>query len=245
MILHDLFEADARTDIRSAKTASDLVNGFRRWLGAENEERPIKDVMSLYHVGGEDMWYVEASKFGGPSDLWFGLSYGSVHDEHTEGFLRPLRNTQTGQAIYAACLRIKADPANEIDFAYSFSQNQMAYLVHEVTHYFDYKRRKGPRTKSPKTQSGTTAYYNDPLEFNAFFQQGVHTVLASLKTMRPSREFFTHFETYDNFYATFKMDFDESFRANLTPEMRKKFDVRVYKLWEVLKERVRQVQPDI
>ena len=61
------------------------------------------------------------------------------------------------------------------------SSNIYAVLIHEITHYFDSKRNNTMFTNPVNVENnGSEKYFNDPSEYNAFFNNIAHPLLSFL-----------------------------------------------------------------
>lgn len=224
---------DAFADITAMKNAKKIVNDFRSWLGVHNEDTPIEDIMHRYRgAGGDIIFYVNASEFGGPDDLMMGFSHNS--SVSGEAYLTAGKNTRTGQVTWFAVMILPEDPAKETDISFKLSSVQISEMLHEIIHYFDRKRQTTPtknavfgKVKGVPSHE-TERYYNSPIEFNAYFQQGMHNVMNHIEKTNPQ------LGSFEDFKREHLVDFNLSFRQNLNAEYQKKFDRRLYKIYKHL-----------
>lgn len=107
-------------------------------------------------------------------------------------------------------------------------------IVHEFIHYLDWKRYKntGYTVAKNKAYHTKTGYYNNPAEFNAYFQQTAEYI------MRTYIDDPSYLWLLDDKLATFNTFkkwiievFDSAFIKNLNPEYQKKFDKRLYQVY--------------
>jgi hypothetical protein len=233
---YELNEGAAR-DVSAAKHASEIVSNFRIWLARANENTPLKDVMYRFRLkDGGTMYYTSTEEFGGEHDLYIGIAY-EPNGGHRDGFLTGGRDA-TGKIRWFAMLSQRKDPADEVDVAFSLGSAETEYLVHEITHYYDRMRQTTPSKTSTGKIPGASGddpetYFNNALEFNAHFQQGLSRILRSVETSKEK-----HLDTFEDFQTNYLWEFPSGFRYYLNSEYKKKFNRRIYKLWEYLKSRV-------
>lgn len=224
---------DAFADVTAMKNARKLVNDFRSWLRVHNEDTPLEDIMHRYRGGTGELLYVNASEFDGPDDLMMGFSHNSTVSG--EAYLTAGKNTRTGQVVWFAIMILPEDPAKEIDVAFKISSIQISEMLHEIIHYFDRKRQTTPtknavfgKVKGVPSHE-TERYYNSPIEFNAYFQQGMHNIMNHLETTKDPQ-----LDSFEDFKRAHLVDFNLSFRENLNAEYKKKFERRLYKIYKHL-----------
>jgi hypothetical protein len=237
MKIQHLFE-DANADVAANKTANEIASKFARWFMPKNEETPLQDVPGVQFVNMYEMRiaYFDAKLFGiDDPTLHIGFSWtkdGSPTEKR--GLLVRARMSQGDPtAHFFVTAVLSKDSTNEVDVAYSMRWDS---LIHELIHYLDFKRGfKGEQ--GVKRKKHGEDYYNDPLEFNAHFQQGLHEIMRQF-TSQSSRVQMTVKNSLADFHvfdAWAKSSMPKSFYLYLTPENLKKFERRVYKLWMYLK----------
>ena len=234
MRYHEIFE-DARNDLSSAREAQVLVNAFLRWVIDTTENQTLEDWGSMRYLETEkgNFYYVPARVVGLTNypDLNFGFRLTG-----SRGGLFFSAQWPNGEMRKYATVNIAFNPLKEIDLAHKMSAAQWSTLAHEVTHYLDTRRIpqgfQGVGTKNP------ARYYNSPMEKNAFFQQGLVKVLARLARIARHRKDTPVFITD---YAAFKKSFleefahgDHNYIEQLSPENRRKFEQRLYKIFDVV-----------
>ena len=112
-------------------------------------------------------------------------------------------------------------------------------VVHEMIHYLDpgFEKAKG-HTLSAQTSVDKKSYYNDPGEWNAFWQAGAHKFHQSYRD-RDSRDMWTWGESGVRTFKKLSLDFwDSEFLANMNSKTERKFDKRLYQLWKAFIDRV-------
>jgi hypothetical protein len=236
---------DAAADVSRVRVAERIVNKYIHWLANANEEAPLEDIMQRTYRPNknEHILFADGETIGLPKgyhDLNIGFAWGDG-PPNVRGWLNTLVHPMGGPPKYIICLVRQTDPSKDTDLAYEMGYEQKEYLVHEVTHYLDYKRAKdlkpGSTQKLVKKRGTTDGYYNSPLEFNAFFQQGLHAILKDLRE-RPAGSRFRKEDAFDSF-ANFLKDhlflFDRGFRDHLDATYQKKFKRRLYKLYTLIK----------
>jgi hypothetical protein len=233
----------AAQDLASMTKATKLANDFRTWLSRKNEERPLEDVLHRWagFKGRETLLYANAEAFGGPDDLMIGFAFGGA-DRGEGGFVTGGKNTTTGKNTWFAILRLDHDPSKETDVAWSLGSKEIEFLVHEITHYYDRSRQTTPTKGSALgvvpgvayDRDNPATYFNSPIEFNAYFQQGLHKLMhwhGKLVDKSPA------LVSFDAFKKHYMGEFDKNFVGMLNDENKQRFERRLYKLWNFLKEK--------
>ena len=115
-------------------------------------------------------------------------------------------------------------------------------IVHEMIHYLDPGRGKSKGTASRFDTGKLSAkqYYNDPGEWNAFWQEGA----ASLERMIRSgfgkiprmREQMFGKGSFNDLLDRAHRHWDVTFLQNLNKKTRRKFEKRLYQLWKEMKD---------
>ncbi len=116
-------------------------------------------------------------------------------------------------------------------------------MVHELIHFFDWRRHKARGKYGEKKQSpGGADYYNEPAEFNAYYQEGARGVESMAKAQRNTsawprvvKIFFgggRDFQSFAN--AVSGRFFDKGWVENMTPDTRRRFLKRLAGLHEYL-----------
>ncbi len=104
-------------------------------------------------------------------------------------------------------------------------------FVHEFIHYLDKNRHKDKSYK-PNINS-VEEYYNNPSEFNAFYQDGIRFIDDMLRNPAISGKFKEKFSDFQSFYDWINNGtyFDREFLKNMNEETKKKFQKRLYTVW--------------
>ena len=104
-------------------------------------------------------------------------------------------------------------------------------FIHELTHYFDskkYKNKLDPQ-KKPETEEDYSEYFNSPQEWNAFWQEGVSSIIWLLERPELQEHFLKNFNMFEAFV---KKQMDEEFLKALNPENKRKLQKRIYNLYQ-------------
>lgn len=108
-------------------------------------------------------------------------------------------------------------------------------LVHELIHFFDKQRLKGEKRSSVSVLSnnGLAGYFNDPAEFNAFYQQELEEVKAVLLKYGKYPKFIesTAIDTVQGFIKWMKEHMNSHYIKHLTPQNMRKVDKRLAGLY--------------
>lgn len=240
-------EEDAAADVTRVRVAERIMNKFIHWLSINNEEAPLQDIMehSFKPTTLEQVLFASGETIGLPKgfhDLNLGFAWKSegLPRSNARGWLSPMEHPMGGPRKYLACIVRDTDPSKDTDLAYEMGYEAKEILVHEITHYLDYKRstvNPGSTQKLIKKRGPVAGYYNSPLEFNAFFQQGLHAILKDLRE-RPYGSRFRKDETlatFQNFLADNLYSFNHSYREHLDDTYKRKFKRRLYKLYTLIK----------
>lgn len=227
---------DAQSDISNLKRAEEIARKFGEWMSKHNENTPFGEIEGVYSRplrNAERLMYVNGTRFGEDSDLNIGFAW------HTDGTHErrggSLLNGRDGrQTIYFVAMTAEGDPSQKTDLIWSI---RWPHLIHELTHYLDRKRQKTPNPKNKmnglapgaNASKGAEHYYNHALEFNAYFQQGLHQLLPAIKRHQmsdlPWNEFLKDAEGY----------FDGDFRLAMNDGVRRRFIQRLHALYKQVK----------
>jgi hypothetical protein len=241
MLLNELFITELATgDISAQQEARRIAAAFGKWLSPRNEETPLREIRGVRRYELErdkelhPVYVVNAGHYltGEPyGDLWI-------------GFVGP--NWSSGASVapvpfgdhdmrYFITIRI-GDPrfAEDIDLLFGISWD---VLIHELTHYLDIKRSKGNSVKGDDPDR--IKYYNSPLEFNAYFQQGLYHLFNEIKTLKPNT--LAHYmSSFELFRAWSRISFHGAYRRAMSPETQRRFDKRLYALYVHLQDVYRE-----
>jgi hypothetical protein len=111
-------------------------------------------------------------------------------------------------------------------------------IVHEIIHMIDYLRGnplflKEQRYMKAPAEQRQVLYINNPLEFNALFQQAVVQIQDAIAKGN-SRKILSSF---DNFMAVAnKVSTIKQMRASILPEWERRLDVRLWQTWQNMRE---------
>jgi hypothetical protein len=148
-----------------------------------------------------------------------------------------------GEQVIVLVILMDRDPSDDVDIVYRFNWGT---LVHEFIHVMDYRRgylrhkaRQEQRGRPNPLDNVDQKYYNTAIEFNAFYQQGLHAILTQLsredwlesvaKRSAMQQASFTTFQT------EFLKYFDSHWLRILNPEMKRRFVKRFYQFYMLVK----------
>jgi hypothetical protein len=106
-------------------------------------------------------------------------------------------------------------------------------FIHEFIHYLDFKRSGGYRPNKPGNNLDLNDYYNQPTEFNAYYQEAANFIV---KTFNDNKKIVDNFrekyKNYDNFYK-WMIDnvFDKEFIKYLNSKNQIKLKKRIYNIY--------------
>ncbi len=242
MQLLDLFET-AEKDLERLHYARSQIDKFARWLHDANEKTPLNKIgmmeLRLHTPNGiTDVWVKKASDIGmAYQDLYIGIGYKKA--SKTTAFVTTGR--MDNKPITFLIMLVKEDPSEKIDIYFSLNYSEM---VHEFIHVMDYRRgydkhRNNLIRQGILPKKDINSYYNSPIEFNAYYQQGIYEIMNKLTIKAISNKEINSNSfnniSYQSFKRLYDMWFNSSWMTTLTPENKKKFDRRFYKFYELVK----------
>ena len=240
MRCYHLFE-DAEKDITFLRQAEMVATKFFRWLAVAGENQTVEDIMQSKRDRGGVIYFVTAARIGLPKefdDLSLGIGKQPTGVKGVARLSRTITTyaDETVRTKYQAVLFLAQDPGKITDIGYKLSSVNREHFVHEIIHYLDRKRHRGKVSSANSKKPGK--YYNSDTEFNSYFQQGAHNILKNLlvyKTLDGKCD------SFDTFRSNVLVDFDEHFRQFMSKRTRARFNRRLYKLWDWIREKYPQV----
>jgi len=133
----------------------------------------------------------------------------------------------------------------DFDLTHADMNFQKTSFIHEFIHYLDQKRYKG-KTKWSSKVNTFTDYYNNPAEFNAFYQEGAESVEALYQNVFKKTKgnipipFKKALKTVNAFYKFSITLFHKAFIENLNSRYRKKFLKRFAALYKEIKKKYKE-----
>lgn len=257
-LLQQLSEANAIKDVSDNGLAMVAQDAFHKWLRDNNSVKTFGELclaskVEHERIGGVNTYLIYAPDIGlHYSDLYIAIGYPRTNKK---GFMATVE-MPNGRIEYVLCLMVKDDPTNRVDVGHGLP---MGTFVHEFTHYLDHQKRnielmtrrkikaaqayydsKG-ETPKPLSDDGMTPeqYYNDPLEFNAFYHDGIEGVLSRLLFDDLDNPGFIEknwLADFDKFRNQAVHSFQRMFIKKLNSKFKKKFISRLYGLYSFLKE---------
>jgi len=116
-------------------------------------------------------------------------------------------------------------------------------FTHEVTHHFDTQRQGKVKNHSGQAlkKGDLKGYFNDPFEYNAYYQEGLSTLHSLLEMDRipddKKKDLLGNFEDFKT--RTFKQNFAEAFLTHLEPKFKQKLVKRLYGFWKFHHDRLK------
>lgn len=245
MRVEELFvNEDAEGDLHFQTKAQRLARQFGAWFVPRNEDTPLGEMEEMIHVNlprraeGKMLsaYITKASKFAPEyDDLYMGFAWNEDGTTSPTGaFMAP--GTMEGRRAFFVIIMLPNDRSHDIDILFGVKWD---HLIHELTHYMDRKRQTTPSKKSfsglarsAQGALGGEKYFNHPLEFNAFYQQGLYSVVQALSRGQNSGRMM---RSFSDFYSAMVGHFDIDFMHYLTPEYRRKFLKRFNSFYELVK----------
>lgn len=117
-------------------------------------------------------------------------------------------------------------------------------VVHEVIHLLDPGRRSGHGGAHAMKRGGMAAYYNEPSEWNAYWQEGAAQLERLLHKMSTPGRPEARSKAFDHFFGDGSLRalqdrvgrfWDPDFLEAMDPTTRRKFDKRLATLWTELR----------
>jgi pterin-4a-carbinolamine dehydratase len=240
MKISDFLTEGPAQDLIAIKQAKHVEAAFAKWIHENNEDTPLGEIpeINLEYIQGVSTFTVPAAVLGLRSPSFKKLNIGFGYDPKRPGTkgLMMSKHPQLLDSTYYVLGMVDYDPSHEVDVAYSISWSSM---IHEIIHFFDYRRgleavakQRSAKGADGKTYKGQTAeeYYNNPVEFNAHYQQGVAHIDAAMARMKD--EYKTEvLKSFGNFARRFMPEMPKNFFLALNDEYTKKLNRRFYRLY--------------
>lgn len=243
----ELFEAP-ENDLVAQMEARAIAQAFAKWLVPKNEDTPLSEIDEVENLrlGKYQTYTVPAAHFGLPPEF-HDLSIGFAKAEGSASAVLLAGPMENGKMRYWAVVTTRDDPGNDRDLLFGVRWPE---LIHELVHYLDRKRinprgSSGKKHIKPKGSSddGHEAYFNSPLEFNAYFQQGLHEIMNHIMHAKSRRADMEQImRNYTNFRAAYISDFDRGFRDYMTDETKRRFEKRLFAFYGFIKTRWQDIQ---
>jgi hypothetical protein len=236
-------------------TIGDEVNA-RDFIGVVADKGYAKTTISLVNKSGEGVEKLRA--VGLPAEISFELVFAGFNVDREAAFSPP----QPGEPLptlvvhalppYAA-LNAQLKPYETWLYITRHLEKASDGIIHEVTHMLDniraenYMEHHPHRYKREAEQAATPqgisrnkylrAYYNDPSEFNAHFQQGAFSLFGRLADMRERDRKFA-LSTFNRFLVEAKKErgFGPLYEF-ATPKNRRRLETRLWQTWDLWKDR--------
>jgi len=236
MKLIRIYEAKESRDKKFRKEATDFYSKLQRYISFErNVEELVQNMTGNY--GG----YV--------------LDAGKIDSRYKKLliFLIPSKIGSKGVAGGYGKNKKKQDvillPVLKGPFDVTYLNTRMGgskkVFVHEFIHYLDDRRTKtekgvGVASKHKGKTISDKEYYNNPKEFNAFYQEGSNEIEEFFTSPRISLWAKTQImgKNFDQFMKNTGKFFADGYVESLNSKNRKKFLQRLYGLYESLKDKM-------
>lgn len=253
MLCQHLFE-DPEKDLKTVRYAQRAVGKILRFLTDKTENTPLKDC-GFDHVTAskDELWMFPVTDAGLPhQNVRFAVGWRMAADtkRKTKAFVVTAQDGPKQFILLVALL--DHNPENDTDIAYKLDFSD---VVHEFIHVLDYRRgylthkdniKRAERLSGTKREPTQEQYFNSPIEFNGYYQQGLSKVLNSLVIasyklkQSPTYAYAYRVQTLKSFNAFLRehrYSFNDSWMHMLTPENKKRFMRRFYRLYELVRDR--------
>jgi hypothetical protein len=267
MLCRHLFE-DAEKDLKTVRYAQRAVSKIWRFLTDKTENTPLKDA-GFFHTetGKDEIWMFPATDAGLPHrDLEIAVGWRRVaattdkeKNQQTSAYVTTGRDGT--RSFVLLVLLLDHDPSDDTDIAWKLDFSE---IVHEFVHVLDYRRgylkhrenihrqqlRQGAKFKGYGMKRSRAKYFNSPIEFNAYYQQGVSALLNELVIATDKLKdtpSYAHayrasvLASYAAFQREFHYCFDNTWLRSLNAKTKHRFVKRLYQLFVF----VRQNWPDM
>lgn len=273
MRYHEITEGP-ENDFEQVREAQRLMNTFMQFLTHHNENTPLRDIPGVRETffrnknGDTIPCYVVsammtgAARIGGPNrDLYFGFAWNPDPDSEihrdSEAFLS--RGMNGNVRTYYAMFKMDSDPGDQTELSWGLNWDN---LLHELVHYLDYKRgveRDGKpspdRENKFLNRRSIADYFNDSLELNAYYQMALKEIFrqitqaARFANEKDGQDFYREtLSNFEGFKKRFMIEFRYDWLKHLTPENKKRFAKRFYKLFALVRDKwpnIKAVQDEI
>jgi hypothetical protein len=243
-----LVEADPARDRAFRAEAEQFYSKLTNWL---KRQKSMKKYRLLKYQRKDDPGKAVYSYEIPPKAFGLGKKY--------PGFLVVLTPFRTGTARFGKTSdgeRAVIMPVLMSDALETESGNEMAtnlgyireVFIHEFIHFLDDLRYKGKPTVASaalKQKGGKAAYYNSPVEFNAYFQGGASEIERHAAKMKPGtfeKKFGRSGTGFRKFRKEFEHLFNKNFRRALAGKWKNKYEVRLWQLHQDMLARDRGVE---
>lgn len=186
-----IFEGQEIHDAKFRKTAVTLFNKIKKYF-VKNEDRASK----IFQPGGNGSLIFNVGQVNkNYKDLTLVLLPSTTNVSKQTGSYKTTGGFGTGTADPNKKYIILSVLIDEHDITHLDTRLNRTQFVHEFIHYLDDKRTKGRASGSAKNLMATDdydKYYDNPLEFNAYYQDGVDSIISLIdgfkRTMKNSPE---------------------------------------------------------
>lgn len=238
MITDMLDEATYERDSQSLSTATSIADDVYDYLRrVEDNHRLIDSWSEAAKIGGWvfPLYLATSNKLVHKMVLGVGVAAGD-----SKGSFGVINKPKFDSIIILKFL------LSEHDLKYistRFAGAAKSTLIHELTHYIDYKRYTGNFKKSTNTHQMVldkkfVNYVNDPLEYNAHYIQAMADVEAVIEGMYRYDDpatFNAFMSDFKEFVILFKKMYSQSYLALVNSKYKKKILKRMYTTYNGLK----------
>lgn len=104
-------------------------------------------------------------------------------------------------------------------------------VVHEFIHLFDSERMK---VMNPTNSMGDRAYFNDPIETNAYYQEAIAKFEEMVNRLsdKAYSNMLMAWQSFDRWYGVVSMMVSSDFLNNMSPRTERAFKKRLYQYWD-------------
>ena len=224
-------ERDDYLDAIDAVVNESITEGRKDRLFRQKAEQVYRDTLEKtkqrkYNKPVESKWFFYVTGHGD-------LAVEFIYSKQAGGY-----NPREGLIV----MGVSADL--EKDSAYLWLKARKDIFIHEYIHYLDDKRMQGadlPVTGKIRRDSGDRAYFNDPREVNAYYQEYAALYLDEYVRMMDDEDFAVHYPNAREFVTNFLEyleAFADQFYSRLDGKNLRKVQKRAMQLWyDVLAER--------
>ncbi len=226
-----LLESDYERDKKVRSEAIKFKNAFQKWF-KENPDGLSRSTDGAFYVRASKFWkHPRARK----TIVIFAPRGGSSGDYAIAGGVGKLG--QDDVIVFNVLLKPFSTEALEYRLGISI-------VDHEMAHFLDPGLFKGKKSSAQIDTQGDAAYFNNPSEWNAYWHEGAGSIERmlsnpSVQDNEEAKEDFFGDGSFKSFVKQVNRDdigfWNRHFIKHMRKKTKRKFDKRLYQLWQGLK----------
>lgn len=233
-LLEELIEATGAADREQQIVAEMFFDKVRKFLGSTANRRKL--LKAELDDGGTGLAFAASAVDKRFDDLFFVLLPSHYRPP---GSMRP-SNDMPGKTVRIDLSVLPKTPVGRLKKV-DIGKLEVVF-IHEFVHYLDSKRRKGKQLQGKAAITGSSAYFNSPSEFNAYYQGGASNLVGALDILAKRGQsknidaVLKNFDAFIDFATKFSggETFNRKWIKGLDNKYRRKFLLRAHKLYSDL-----------